>query len=228
MNNILKRIRTPFKYSYNHATLMIIVINVAVYFLFNFTNIFGMYERYFSANVVGFVYNKCLWQPLTYMFMHGSISHLIFNMLGLLFFGIQVEKTIGSKEFVLMYLTIGIFSGLFSILFYYLLGIYQINIGIYPIVFSYSLVGASGAIYGILFSYAVIFPRSKIYIYFVIPVPAPILVLAYALIEFFSQFTSSSNVAHQTHLAGFVFAFVYFMVRMGINPIKVWKDSFRR
>ena len=159
--------------------------------------------------------------------MHGSLSHLFFNMLGLLFFGIQVERALGSKEFVLMYLLIGILSGIFSVSLYYLIGQYQLSVGQYPIAYMYSLVGASGAIYGILFSYAVIFPRSKIYIYFVVPVPAPVLVLGYALIEFFGQF-KASNVAHQAHLAGFIFAFVYFIVRMGVNPIKIWKDSFRR
>ena len=91
-----------------------------------------------------------------------------------------------------------------------------------------SLVGASGAIYGILLAFATIFPKSRIYVWFVLPVPAPILVIAYAAIEFFSQFTSTSNVAHYTHLAGFAVAFFYFVVRFGVNPIKVWRDAFRK
>lgn len=210
-------IQKPFKYTNKNATLWLIAANLLVFFYFNFFNIFRLNENAFALNVAGFVYSKMFWQPLTYMFIHAGWSHVFFNMLGLLFFGIAVEKAIGTKEFLLMYFVIGIFSGLFSVLFYFLAG--------QPYV---SLVGASGAIYGILFAYAVIFPRSVIYIWGLIPVPAPILVFVYALIEFFSQFFSGSNVAHYTHLAGFGFAFLYFVVRMGINPFKVWKDAWRR
>ena len=111
---------------------------------------------------------------------------------------------------------------------FYALGTYQMQLGYQPYAFITQLIGASGAIYGILLAFAVIFPKSRIYVWFVLPVPAPLLVLVYALIEFFAQFSRSSNVAHYTHLAGFAAAFFYFIVRMGINPIKVWKDAFRK
>lgn len=210
-------IRKPFKYTNKNATLWLIAANLLVFFYFNFFNIFRLNENAFALNVAGFVCSKMFWQPVTYMFIHAGWSHVFFNMLGLLFFGIAVEKAIGTKEFLMVYFVIGIFSGLFSVLFYFLAE--------QPYV---SLVGASGAIYGILFAYAVIFPRSVIYIWGLIPVPAPILVFVYALIEFFSQFFSGSHVAHYTHLAGFGFAFLYFIVRMGINPLKIWKDAWRR
>ena len=214
MNNILRK---PFRYSYKNATLWIIAINAAVFFYFNFFNIFRLNENAFALNVAGFVFSKMFWQPATYMFIHGGWSHIFFNMLGLLFFGSTVERAVGTKEFLLLYFVTGIFSGLFSVAFYYFTGDYMA-----------SLVGASGAIYGILFSYAVIFPKSVIYIWGIIPIPAPILVLLYALIEFGSQFIGSSNIAHYTHLAGFAVAFLYFVVRMGINPLKIWKNSWRK
>lgn len=88
--------------------------------------------------------------------------------------------------------------------------------------------GASGAIYAMLLAYAVIFPRSRIFIWGILPVPAPVLVIAYAVIELGSQIIGvSSNVAHMTHLAGFAFSWLYFVVRMGINPYKVWKNIYR-
>ncbi len=214
MNNILRK---PFRYSYKNATLWIIAINAAVFFYFNFFNIFRLNENAFALNVAGFVFSKMFWQPATYMFIHGGWSHIFFNMLGLLFFGSTVERAVGTKEFLLLYFVTGIFSGLFSVAFYYFTGNYMA-----------SLVGASGAIYGILFSYAVIFPKSVIYIWGIIPLPAPILVLLYAIIEFGSQFIGSSNIAHYTHLAGFAVAFLYFVVRMGINPLKIWKTSWRK
>lgn len=210
-------LRKPFKYNYSNATLWLIAANFIVFFYFNFFNVFNLNERAFALNVAGFVYGKMFWQPVTYMFIHAGWSHIVFNMLGLLFFGIAVEKSVGTKEFLLMYFLIGIFSGLFSVAFYFFTGNYFI-----------SLVGASGALYGILFVYAVIFPKSVVYIWGIIPVPSPLLVILYALIEFFSQFVGGSNVAHYAHLAGFGFAFLYFVVRIGINPFKIWKDAWRR
>lgn len=220
-------LRKPFRYSYKNAALKLIIINVIVFLLFRYTNLIPIDERYFAINVAGFISGKMFWQPFTYMFMHGSFSHLIFNMLGLYFFGSQIERALGTKEFLLMYFVIGVLSGLFSVIVYYFMGIFQMHFGNFPYAFLYSLVGASGAIYGILFAFAVFFPTAKIYVYFLLPVPAPILVIAYAIIEFFSQF-GSSNVAHHTHLAGFGFSFLYIFIRMGINPIKVWKDAYRR
>ena len=218
-------IRKPFKYEFFRATPAIILINVIAHFLFV---TFKINKNFFALNVVGFVFDHRLWQAFTYMFVHGDISHLFFNMLALIFFGYSVERALGSKEFLLMYFSIGILSGLFSLGVYYGFGRYLLANGIQPWTWGISLIGASGAIYGILFAYAVLFPRSVIYIWGLIPIPAPIMVIAYAVIEFFSQFIGSSNVAHLTHLAGFAFAWLYFVIRMGVHPIQIWKDAYRR
>lgn len=159
---------------------------------------------------------KMYWQFLTYMFLHSNLSHLIANMFGLLIFGIQVEKRIGSKEFLLYYLLCGIFSGVCSFITYYFTGHFRVF-----------LLGASGAVYSILFAYAVCFPRSVIYIWGILPLPAPLMVIIYAIIEFGSQFLGrSSNVSHMTHLYGFLSAYLYFLIRMGIHPIKIWKNTY--
>ena len=218
-------LRKPFRYSFFNATLAIIIINVAAHFLFG---TLGINRNLFGLNVIGFVYGHYVWQVVTYMFVHGDLSHLFFNMLALLIFGIQLERTLGSKEFLLMYFAIGILSGLFSLGVYYGFGRFLMANGIRPWTFGISLIWASGAIYGLLFAYAVVFPRSIIYIWAIIPVPAPLMVLGYAVIEFVSQFVSSSNVAHMTHLAGFAFAWLYFVVRMEIHPVQIWKDAYRR
>ncbi len=212
-------LRKTFRYKFFNASLGIIAVNVVAYFLIS---TFHINTALLSLNVAGFVYGKMFWQAVTYMFVHGGMTHLFFNMLGLVFFGLSVEKAIGSKEFLLMYFTIGILSGLFSIAVYYFSGLSVLSMGYVPRIYYVSLIGASGAIYGILFAFAVIFPKTSIYVWGIIPVPAPILILAYAIIEFLSQFSRSSNVAHMTHLAGFGFAWLYFAVRMGVNPIKIW------
>lgn len=137
-------------------------------------------------------------------------------MLGLLVFGLPLEKAIGSKEFCLFYMVTGALSGVFSYLVYKFTGYYNIV-----------LLGASGAVYAVLFAYAVFFPRSIIYIWGFIPVPAPVMVLIYAIIELGSQFFTTSNVAHMTHLFGFLAAWLYFVIRMRIHPLKIWKNSYK-
>lgn len=207
-------IRKPFKYTFKNATAVIILINAAVFLIEKF---FPSFAWYLSLNVINCIGNRMFWQPFTYMFAHGSFQHIFFNMIGLLCFGLSVERAVGTKEFVLMYLLIGFAGGIFSLIVYYVFGMY----GIF-------LLGASGAIYGMLLAYAVIFPQNRIFIWGIIPVPAPVLVLAYAIIEFLSQFIGSRDgVAHSVHLAGFAFAWLYFVVRFGINPLKVWKDAYR-
>ncbi|MBR6341871.1 MAG: rhomboid family intramembrane serine protease [Treponema sp.] len=206
--------RKPFRYVYFHATLCIILINFFLYFLCNFNPTIKLYLAMNVSLVLG---HHMWWQFVTYMFVHQGISHVLLNMLGLFFFGIGVERAIGSKEFLLYYFVTGIFSGLLSFFLYYLTGNYRVF-----------LLGASGAVYAVLFAYAVCYPRSMIYLWGILPVPAPILVLIYALIEVFSGFFSTSNVAHFTHLFGFLVALLYFIIRMGVNPLKIWKDGYRK
>jgi membrane associated rhomboid family serine protease len=164
--------------------------------------------------IPSFVLSGYVYQLFTYMFVHGSFNHLLFNMLSLLIFGAMVEKRIGSKEFLLFYLLTGFFSGLASFISYYLAGTNVI------------LVGASGAIYGVLLMFAVFFPYSVIFVFGIIPVRAPILVILYAIIELSSHVLGrGGNVAHLTHLSGLVFGYLYCRIRMRINPIEVFKRT---
>ena len=205
-------IRRPFKYVYFNATLVLVIINCLVFALSKIITIIPFYG---ALNIINIDYNHFYWQFITYMFIHGSVSHLLFNMLSLLVFGINVEKTIGSKEFVLFYFLCGAISGVFSYVVYRFTG--QVN---------KFLMGASGAIYSLIFCYAVLYPRNTIYIWGVIPLPCPLMVIIFTAIEIFSNFSRTDGVAHLTHLFGFVTAGLYFITRMGIHPIKVWKDAY--
>lgn len=207
-------LRKPFKYTYFHASLFLIIINVLFYVALQFRPILYSYMALNDYNVI---YAHAYWQFISYMFCHGSLSHLFFNMLALAFFGIPVEKTIGSKEFLLLYFVCGILSGFFSFLVY-LIPVFGMRV---------FLAGASGSIYSILFAYAVCYPRSTIYIWGIIPVPAPILVLIYAIIAIVDEVIFVSNVANITHLFGLLTAWLYFLVRMGIHPLKIWKRNYR-
>ncbi len=211
-------LRRPFHYTYKRFTLLLILINFVIFGLSYLYPRFYQYAYYFGAlNVYQIEQNHMFWQFFTYMFLHQNVSHVFFNMIGLLAFGLSLEKAIGSKEFFLFYIVCGALSGFFSYLVYKFTGQYRVV-----------LLGASGAIYAVLFAYAVFFPRSIIMIWGIIPVPAPILVLIYALIELGSQFIGGSNVAHMTHLFGFFAAWLYFIIRMGIHPVKIWKDVYHR
>jgi len=142
------------------------------------------------------------------MFVHGSISHILFNMFALYIFGSHVERQMGSREFLLFYLVTGALAGIFSFVIYFFTGQYNVW-----------LMGASGAIFAVELAYAVFFPRSVIYIWGILPLRAPVMVLGFTAIELFSSiFARNSGVAHLTHLAGFAFAWLYFHVRFGVNP----------
>lgn len=143
------------------------------------------------------------------MFVHSGIRHLVFNMLGLFFFGTQVEREMGSYEFLLFYLVSGTLAGLFSLAVYWFGGSYYVF-----------LLGASGAVFAVLLAFATYYPNAQIFVFGIIPVRASVLVLVYTVIEIFSQMRGGSNVAHLTHLAGFGFAYLYFVVRMEINPAR--------
>lgn len=212
--NLLKIVRRPFRYVFFNATFFVIGFNLLVFLL---TNMMRSLGNYLALNVILIHGYKMYWQFFTYMFVHGDFSHLFFNMLGLFFFGLAVEQSLGSKEFLLIYFISGIFCGIASYLFYLFTGAYYVF-----------LVGASGAINSLLLAYAVIFPRNRIYMMGILPIPAPLLVAIYAGIEIASQlFTLRNGIAHMTHLAGFAIAWLYFMIRMGINPWKIWKDAYR-
>jgi len=155
-----------------------------------------------------------VWQFVTYMFVHDphSIMHLVFNMFALLIFGQQVEHQMGSREFLLYYFLTGILAGIFSFFVYLFTG---------SMVF---LMGASGALFAIQLAFAVFFPRRIIYIWGILPLQANILVLGVTGIQIISMLSArGSNVAHITHLAGFAFGWLYFMMRFGIDPWKAMR-----
>jgi len=199
-------IRQPFKYQYNGATFWIIGVNVvifvAIYFL-GFRNL-----TYYLSMIPGMVVRGCIWTFVTYMFVHGGFSHILFNMFALFIFGVQVERYMGSREFVLFYFVTGALAGIFSFFVYYFTGSYMVV-----------LMGASGAIFAVELAYAIFYPHSIIYIWGILPLRAPVMVLGFTALELFNSiFARNTGVAHLTHLAGFGFAWLYFITRFNINP----------
>jgi membrane associated rhomboid family serine protease len=199
-------IRQPFRYSNDGAVYWLIGINVLVYFAMYFLR-FGYLKSFLAMNPEKVLQGR-IWTFVTYMFVHDGFTHILFNMIALFFFGIHVERQMGSKEFLLFYFVTGSLAGVFSFFVYCLNG--QLWI---------SLIGASGAVFAVELAYAVFFPTSVILLWGIIPLRAPVLVLGFTALELFSSiFRQNSGVAHLTHLAGFAFAWLYFVIRFGINP----------
>lgn len=212
-------LRRPFPYVYRRYAFLIILVNFCIFGLqFLYPDLYKTVFSYSVMRPVAVSNYHMYWQFITYMFMHYDFRHVLFNMLALLIFGSGLEKAVGSREFLLFYLLCGVLSGFLSFLVYKFTGQDYVY-----------LLGASGAVYAVLFAYAVVFPRSVFLVWWVVPVPAPVMVFIYALVELGSQFLGrNANVAHMTHLFGFLAAWLYFVLRMGIHPIKIWKDTYRR
>jgi membrane associated rhomboid family serine protease len=167
-----------------------------------------MFTYYFSMIPDKIINDSRIWTFVTYMFLHGDLRHILFNMLGLFIFGMHVEKQMGSREFLLFYFLTGTLAGIFSFIVYYMTGNFIV-----------ALIGASGALYAVMLAYAVFFPDSIIYIWGILPLRAPVMVLGFTALElFFSVRGGRGNVAHLTHLAGFGFGWFYFLIRFGMNP----------
>ena len=204
--NIFKK---PFRPDFYNVIPVLILINFAIFFL---NGLIPVTRRLLAMNPVYVIKAKYYWQVFTYMFVHGNISHILFNMFALFLFGIQLERRMGSSEFLTFYLFSGLGAGLFSLFFYWITGMHYVF-----------LLGASGAVYAVLLAYATYFPDSEIYIMGILPIKAPLLVSIYAVIELFSSLSArGGGVEHFTHLAGLIFAYLYFRIRIGLDPIKVF------
>ena len=202
-------IRRPFRYRFDNVVFVIIGLNVLVYIAELLLKRLPIIP-YMSMIPLAVIRRGWIWQFVTYMFVHDprSISHLLFNMFALFVFGRQVEYKMGSREFLLYYFVTGILAGIFSFVVYIFTGYVWV-----------ALMGASGAVFAVHLAFAAFFPTSVIYIWGILPLRAPVMVLGFTFLEVFFMFTGlGGNVAHATHLAGFAFGWLYFLVRFGINP----------
>lgn len=132
------------------------------------------------------------WTLVTYMFLHGSMWHLLFNMLGIFFFAPRLEDNLGAGRFLILYFASGIAGALLS---------FTMPYG--------GIVGASGGVYGILLGFAYLWPRERIFLWGVLPVEARILVIMFTAMSLYGGLSSSDDeIAHFAHLGGFIGGFI--------------------
>lgn len=159
------------------------------------------------------------WQLITYQFMHGSFSHILFNMFSLWMFGIEIENYWGSKKFLYFYLTCGVSAGLCHLFISPLLGSVAAP-----------TIGASGAVYGVLTAFALLFPNRLIFLYFFIPIKAKYLVTFLIVMEFMLVDSANSGIAHLAHLGGALAGLIFVLADKNTHAeIKnVFKRSYYR
>lgn len=167
-----------------------------------------------------------VWQLVTHMFMHGSISHILFNMFGLWMFGAPLVQMWGKNKFLFFYFSTGIGAALLQLFVYHLqiqdwvnelVGQgYQLD-AIYSSLqggqslFNVTMVGASGALYGVLVAFAVMFPNAELMLIFLpIPIKAKYFVPLILVMDLFFGFSSYSMgpIAHFAHVGGAVTGFL--------------------
>lgn len=187
-----------------------------------------------------------VWQLITYMFMHGNITHILFNMFALYMFGGVLESRWGTKKFINFYLITGLGAvalqmGVQAYEVYQITGSFINN----PVhidianqmaavripgiseaakdtligIYGFPMVGASGAVFGLLVAFGMLYPNTELYIMFIpIPVKAKYIIPIYILIELSLGVAQvpGDSVAHYAHLGGALFGFIL---------VKLWKDK---
>lgn len=163
-------------------------------------------------------------QFITYIFMHGNLSHIFFNMLGVFIFGQVLERVWGPKRYLIFYILTGLGAALAQYVVMHIQAVEIINWYNERIALPEAtamiksrlienkfndlnrmvIIGASGSLFGLLGAFGMLFPNQRLYLYFFIPVKAKWLVIGYGAIELLSGWRNDpmDNVAHFAHLGG--------------------------
>ncbi len=177
------------------AIKTLLITNIGLFILINFFR--GFPWLFVFGLVPADVFGKwMLWQPVTYLFIHNGLWHLVLNMLMLWMFGSVLEQTWGTRQFLFYYFLTGISAGICSIVFAWGSPL--------------PVVGASGAIFGLLAAFAVLFPETITLIFFIFPMKMKHAVLVLAGINLLGALSSQgSEIAYVAHLGGGLVGYLY-------------------
>lgn len=228
------------------VTKNLLIINIlmcAAYYVLktkgiDLNNILGLH--FFIAN------DFRIYQPFTYMFMHGGFEHLFFNMFALWMFGCTIERVMGSRRFLIYYLICGLGAGFVQEIVQYATYVFEdlasyqyVQISAFERIPTeaylnrLTTVGASGAVYAILLAFGMSFPNERIFIF---PLPIPIkakwFVCFYVALELFLAWHQAGDgIAHTAHLGGMLFGFLlikYWQKHPDVDFTQSPNDFFRQ
>jgi membrane associated rhomboid family serine protease len=200
------RYRTSFFHDYFPPGLKWLLISNTVVFLIYYLGrgvVSNVMTTLLSLYAAGVIHGFYIWQLFTYMFLHGGITHLLFNMLTLWFFGTQLERDWGTRRFLKYYFLCGIAAGVCVLL---------VNMAIGD--WATPTIGASGAIFGVLVAFGVLYPNQTVLMNFLFPIKAKYMVIIYAAIELLLTFGPNTGVSTIAHLGGMAFGYVYLKGRL--------------
>ena len=213
----------------------LLIIN-ALFFLA--TWVFEQQGLFLNEYLAVFYFNSPyfkIWQPISYMFMHANMTHIIFNMFALFSFGPILEAHFGSKRFLNFYLITGLGAlGLqwavqaFEV--YQITGAVMNNLNTLAVtnplniktlqgIYFGPMVGASGAIFGLLVAFGLLYPNIELYIMFIpAPIKAKYIIPVYIVIELLLGVgkIEGDSVAHFAHLGGALIGFIL---------VKLWRNK---
>jgi len=195
------RYRSSFIHDHFPPGLKWLLISNTVVFLIYFLGrgpVSGMMTTLLALYAAGVVKGLYVWQLFTYMFLHGGIMHLLFNMLTLWFFGTQLERDWGTRRFLKYYFLCGIAAGVCVLI---------VNMAVGD--WATPTIGASGAIFGVLVAFGVLYPNQTVLMNFLFPIKAKYMVMIYAAIELILTFGPNSGISTIAHLGGMAFGYVY-------------------
>lgn len=159
-----------------------------------------------------------IWQPFTYMFIHGGLTHILFNMLALWMFGSMLEQDWGTRRFLKYYFLCGIAAGICVLLANVAIGDWTTR-----------TVGSSGAIFGLLVAFGVLYPNQTVLMNFLFPIKAKYMVMIYAGIELLLSMSShNSGVSSVAHLGGMAFGYIYLKGKLPAMKLPDWRSAYRQ
>ncbi len=211
----------------------LIIVNVAVFVLqlvFTVPGPGGLFrisllDEWFALDPNVTIFGGQVWRIVTYAFLHdtSSLWHLLFNMLGLWFFGRELEQIYGSREFLWFYLVSAVTAGGMYLFF----SLYFRD--------ATPAIGASGAVMGVLMLFACHFPHQRVYFFGIFPVPIWLLVTIivagdmYPVLQRISNQNFSDGVAHAAHLGGLLYGYLYYQNHWRLDSWVSWiEEKFSR
>jgi membrane associated rhomboid family serine protease len=185
------------------AVKWLIIANVAMFLA---TLVYSPIIDYLGLSPRIIVEDLWIWQLATYLFLHGGPVHILFNMLGVWMFGVELERLWGTRQFLKYYAITGIGAGL-TVLAVGILG------GESSVTYRAVTIGASGALYGLLVAFAVYFPDRPLLMFLLFPIPAKYFVMIVGALAFLS--TPNSGVSEAAHLGGLAIGYLYLRAGRG-------------